>query len=161
MVKPHDIVFVLGDIGTKDIDLIIPQLNGIKILIRGNHDSDSIAKYLQAGFTAVLDHAEIMVGKKRVHMRHIPTRSLKEFLYLCKVWACDMRKKGRSWKVIWDRIRREYKSFRRRTTQTVLCGHVHNNWKHRFNNVNVGVDVRDFKPVKLYNAADEYKGEIK
>jgi calcineurin-like phosphoesterase family protein len=31
----------------------------------------------------------------------------------------------------------------------VLCGHVHTDWRERGNCINVGVDVRDYRPVSL------------
>lgn len=40
----------------------------------------------------------------------------------------------------------------------VLCGHVHQNWKTKYNGklfVNVGVDVNDFKPVSFISLLDK------
>lgn len=41
IVKEKNIVFFLGDVGftsSKELEDILKQLNGIKILIKGNHD---------------------------------------------------------------------------------------------------------------------------
>lgn len=154
LVKDQDIVYVLGDIGTgsnEEMRNIISSLKGIKILVRGNHDTGSVSSYLKMGFVTVLDHVELQVGKKRVHMRHVPTRTKMQFIKLCKIWIKQMRARKRTWKQIWQRIKTERKYFRGVSEAIVLCGHVHNSWTVRHNNINVGVDVRDFKPVKLYS----------
>jgi calcineurin-like phosphoesterase family protein len=38
-----------------------------------------------------------------------------------------------------------------------LCGHVHIEWLKRDNNINVGVDVTDFKPVLLDDMIELWK----
>ena len=55
-VKPTDTVFHLGDFAWKgdSIQTYAPILNGIKYLIRGNHDK-GVQMYLDNGFTEVID----------------------------------------------------------------------------------------------------------
>ena len=58
-IKKTDIVFHLGDVylGPKNnLKSIIEQLNGIKYLIKGNHDCWSNQVYLDAGFKKVYDY---------------------------------------------------------------------------------------------------------
>jgi calcineurin-like phosphoesterase family protein len=153
-VKPTDICYFLGDIGTgttEELTNIIQSLNGTKILIRGNHDKASLSAYLNMGFSAVLDSVNLRVGASNVHLRHVPSRTWLHFIHLCWIWARDMRVKGRTWRQVYERLCRELKYHTTDKDSVVLCGHVHNTWKVRGNNVNVGVDVHAFKPVKLYD----------
>ncbi|QPY77346.1 metallophosphoesterase [Bacillus phage Anthos] len=53
VVKPHDLVVHVGDLflcGAKKAEEIAKRLNGRKILVKGNHDSFSKAKYDKMGF---------------------------------------------------------------------------------------------------------------
>ena len=153
LVQDQDIVYVLGDVG-RNLKEIVPTLNGIKILIRGNHDNESTGAYLNMGFSAVLEEAAVTVGKKRVYLRHVPARTNWDFLKLCGIWIRKMRKRKIPWKIVWQRLKRERKYHRAPSESIVICGHVHNAWKTKHNNINVGVDVTDFKPVELYSVVN-------
>lgn len=63
MVNPDDIVYVLGDFGAVGYEKkILAQLNGRKILVKGNHDSKSNEGYHSFGFVEVYDHPIIIDG---------------------------------------------------------------------------------------------------
>lgn len=50
LIKPDDTLIHLGDVCFKSatkIDEIMPQLNGRKLLVRGNHDTQNAKKYLE------------------------------------------------------------------------------------------------------------------
>lgn len=49
IIKPNDKIYHLGDVGfnKNKLDIILPQLNGTKILIKGNHDKFKPKAYLQ------------------------------------------------------------------------------------------------------------------
>lgn len=51
-VTPDDTVYLLGDIGS---DIYVKELNGIKYLVKGNHDLRDNAYYRTLGFTEVYD----------------------------------------------------------------------------------------------------------
>lgn len=51
-VTPSDIVYFLGDVGA---DSYVARLNGIKYLVRGNHDTASNDHYREIGFAEVYD----------------------------------------------------------------------------------------------------------
>lgn len=56
IVKAEDIVYMLGDFGAEGHEAdILRQLNGIKYLVKGNHDIKSNDYYRQAGFQEVYD----------------------------------------------------------------------------------------------------------
>lgn len=49
VVKPSDKVYHLGDVcfSFKVLEKIMPRLNGIKVLIKGNHDNLKMSQYMQ------------------------------------------------------------------------------------------------------------------
>ncbi|WP_099467565.1 metallophosphoesterase [Konateibacter massiliensis] len=56
LVKSSDIIYVLGDFGAdKGECVILEKLNGIKYLVKGNHDIYSNEYYRSAGFQEVYD----------------------------------------------------------------------------------------------------------
>lgn len=74
-VSNHDYVYILGDFcwGKEDEWLrIVNRLNGIKILIRGNHDLKNMSKTLKQCFQYITDYKEINDNGKKVIMSHYP-----------------------------------------------------------------------------------------
>lgn len=73
----NDVVYHLGDIGSKHKDLEdVSALPGHKILIRGNHDKRSYSWYLEHGFSAVMESCLLQVYGQRVLLSHIPQPDL-------------------------------------------------------------------------------------
>jgi calcineurin-like phosphoesterase family protein len=76
---PEDgITYFLGDmiLGTNDVNLgVISQLNGLKILIRGNHDRNTESCY-NAGFDVVMDTASMTIANEKVTLTHCPLKGL-------------------------------------------------------------------------------------
>jgi len=132
IVSPEDTVYHLGDFAMGDrtkISGILSRLNGTLILIRGNHDH----KKCLESFETVLPNKILEIGGKSIELVHNPSHANSE-------------------------------------TDFVFCGHVHDAWaeknvgdvipaddrsdhkeKHdafcaRKRFINVGVDVRDFRP---------------
>lgn len=71
-----DEVYILGDISwynaTKTIE-IFEQLNGIKHLIRGNHDKKVLkSREVQALFVEILDYKEIEINNRNIILSHYP-----------------------------------------------------------------------------------------
>lgn len=63
LVTGSDTVYVLGDFGADGYEAeILSQLNGRKLLVKGNHDSKSNAEYRAAGFDEAYDHPIIIDG---------------------------------------------------------------------------------------------------
>ncbi len=123
MVKPDDIVYVVGDVlyqGTHDPHRwlqYVGVMNGRKILIRGNHDrpfnDDLFAPY----FTNIVEDGggiELVVSQG-------------EEMSLA-TWVTHYPTQGRA-----DRFN--------------IVGHIHGIWKVQLNMLNVGVDVHHFYPV--------------
>jgi calcineurin-like phosphoesterase family protein len=80
-VGPDDIGIFVGDISaglkgrTEELRQIIQNLNGKKILIRGNHDHQSIDWYVESGFLKVFD----FFVASEVVICHFPLSSLARY----------------------------------------------------------------------------------
>ncbi len=62
-VRPKDIVYHLGDFGADGREAaLLAKLNGVKYLVRGNHDPYSNAAYREFGFAEVYDHPILLEG---------------------------------------------------------------------------------------------------
>lgn len=75
VVGRDDTVVILGDFcwGLEDDwAKILDQLNGVKRLLRGNHDLKSMSKTLKSKFQSVKDYDEIKDNGKRVLVSHYP-----------------------------------------------------------------------------------------
>jgi calcineurin-like phosphoesterase family protein len=127
LVKPDDIVIDVGDFSMN-------RLHGRRTLVCGNHDrcwrKHSAAekwarRYVAWGFARVLQQLEMEIAGHKVLIDHMPYRE--------------------------DVTRHEkYKDFRPVDKGLPLIhGHVHKAWAERDLMYNVGVDVRDYKPVHI------------
>lgn len=76
VVSNKDFVYILGDISWYDEDKtveIFKQLNGVKVLIKGNHDYIKRNSKISTYFTSIQDYAELYIDKKnKVIMSHYP-----------------------------------------------------------------------------------------
>lgn len=140
VVQPGDDVIVLGDVSLRSVVHhrdFIESLHGTKWLVPGNHDAcwgghrrkerarRKRQEYLDAGFFYVFeDVTEITIpGFGDVRLSHLPTEG-------------DSQVDDR-----YDDYRPEPDG------KPVICGHVHESWSVKGLNINVGVDVRGFRPV--------------
>lgn len=133
-VVPDDgLVFVLGDIGfaiADDLQAIYNRLNGQKILVRGNHDSNYKPALLNSLFVQVEDLMYVRIQDADDHKFH--------YMVLCHYPMVDWQSSFRgSWQ---------------------LFGHLHTRGIPEFQTVrthlfstqyDVGVDNNDFRPVSL------------
>lgn len=139
-VKPEDTVIHLGDVifyGRDKADKFIKQLNGYKILIRGNHDK-GLHRMKEYGFAEAHENTQItLLDGRLVNLCHYPyyEHSIKSEFAKPKQLAKNLRDDG-NW---------------------LICGHVHEKWKNINKMVNVGVDVWDFKPVSEYDLVQYIK----
>lgn len=140
-VKPDDIVYVLGDfsLAARPVETILPRLNGIKHLIAGNHDhchpihykkreerGQRMRKlYYDNGFQTIKLEDTIEIAGQIVKMHHMP-------------YGSDHTEDVR------------YQSWRPKDEGGwLLHGHVHDLWKINGKQINVGVDVWNFRPVPI------------
>jgi calcineurin-like phosphoesterase family protein len=139
-VAPDDDVMIVGDLCMGKLDeslALVPRLYGNKKLIPGNHDrcwefarnkTPEKAKAMKDKYTAVgleiwPGQSTVQIGKYTVLVCHFPYRGDSHdedrFLYA-----------------------RPFDEGR-----FLLCGHVHDSWLTSGKQINVGVDVWDYKPV--------------
>ena len=77
-VPTDGITYFLGDMLTCNTEVALPvisQLNGLKILIRGNHDK-GIESCYNAGFDIVMNSASLTIANELVTLTHCPLRGL-------------------------------------------------------------------------------------
>lgn len=140
-VKANDVVWHLGDwaMGPARESLpILASLHGTVHLVVGNHDApwpgnrDSHkhqAAWIGAGFASVQSVARRRIGGAEVMLSHFP-------------YDGDHTDNDRA------------AAFRLRDVGLpLLHGHVHNEWSVRGRQINVGVDVRNFRPIHLDEVA--------
>ncbi len=153
-VKPTEKVYVLGDFSFGSVGMtkgILDRLLGHKILIKGNHDMAS-HKMLAAGFQEVHENIFENIGNQRVLLSHFPYHPMQRYHKNPdgSVIADDAAYVG-------DR-RYLHKRIVDDGEHWLLHGHVHGHYKQRGREINVGVDVWDFKPVpheKILNMIED------
>lgn len=156
LVDPSDTVYMLGDIsfsGPQGTKKILDRMDGSKILIRGNHDKGANEYFLKHKiYEEIYDSVEIFIANTNVILCHYP--------YAPTKWEKARHKLRNFWK-FWRREKYNELRFMERRPKDqgawLLHGHVHNAWKTKRKQINVGVDRWDFYPVPL----DTIEGIIK
>lgn len=150
VVRPKDVIFVIGDFAmgnVKDNLQLLSVLNGSKRLVAGNHDrcwkhgkwkEEKIAswrkEYLKAGFDSIEMDARITIRDKTIHMNHFP-------------FTGDSHGGDR-----YEHARPKDRG------QWLVHGHIHNLWRQKGRQINVGIDawggipVSEFQLVELIEA---------
>lgn len=128
VVSSHDEVWILGDFSfynSTKTAAILSRLNGRKNLVRGNHDDvKTDEKAWRLGYTLFVSKARVALSDgTEVNLSHYP-------------YVGDSTETDR----FLDRRLPDDGSW-------LLHGHVHREWKIRVPQINVGVDVWDYKPV--------------
>lgn len=143
LVAPEDTVWVLGDLAMGIRSETVPSFsafNGRKVLIAGNHDNiwggnprlteQNYAEVLDlyttlAGIESVYDSGKTLIGSETVLLSHFPYEE-------------DERHKER------------YAEFRPKNEGLWLVhGHVHDLYRQRGRQINVGVDAWNMEPVHI------------
>lgn len=127
VVKDGDLVYIIGDLSYRNGEATnnyLQQMNGDKILIRGNHDHMFLDdhKFDKTLIKEIYDYKELKYKKNMIILFHYPI-------------------------MVWNK---QHKG-------TIhLYGHIHSNKTTSHpakysveNSYNVGVDVNDYKPVRL------------
>lgn len=149
VVKQDDTIYVVGDFSFSGIAKqreILSQLNGKKILVRGNHDYEKMHKYIEMGFEAVHDFVIV----EDLFVCHYPLFNEDQLIEN----AINRTHDGSKYLI--DKFFRHYhetfkesqKMFR---VKYIAHGHIH--CKHFTNSdvkhINVGVDVQNYTPISL------------
>lgn len=143
-VGPHDICYHLGDFSLSPKSLsIVERLNGMKILIPGNHDAcfphrgfgqkrSKHNRYINAGFADVLLEPETLIHSKLpapLLMWHLPYAAGDDDDRHLEMRPGDLG----DW---------------------LLHGHVHTRWRRYQKQINVGVDMWGLAPVSIEQIAE-------
>jgi calcineurin-like phosphoesterase family protein len=156
VVKPEDTIYCLGDfsLAYRPVELFTRRLNGIKVLIPGNHDfchsynkksrnpenrSKWISKYEDEGWAVLPEHVSMEIAGTIVNLAHMPYSSVD-----------DVRENE-----LTETRTDKYEKYRPKDDgHWLLCGHVHEKWRFRKKMINVGVDVWNYTPVNMDVIAD-------
>lgn len=141
VVQKDDTCIWLGDCfwGSKSSQKeILAKLNGKKILVIGNHDSNE-KSMTNIGFDFVCRRLFRKIAGKKVWLSHYPAKiSLLKYFWLTKV-------KG-------YKIRHNDRRIALKNDEYLLHGHTHDKQKTKPYNkrcIHVGVDAWNFKPVSI------------
>lgn len=136
LVKPQDTTYFLGDIffcGVEEAKAILSQMNGTKILVKGNHDQSANVMY-KIGFLMVCESAKIRIGKTYINLSHYP--------YKRNAWNHFLKKH-------FDKKYRSKLHFKKLEDngEWLLHGHTHEKTRINKKMIHVGVDAWNYKPV--------------
>ena len=152
LVKPYDIVYVLGDVGFRDAKSVtnhVMQMNGTKHLIMGNHDRLSDEQYRRMGFASVTREMLIKLGGIYLRLSHYPYR---------EGWLREMYRFLSGGHILRDRHKRPT-----RDNKWLLHGHIHSRAiaipYHR--QIHIGVDTWQYRPVSWEQINSVIDGGLK
>lgn len=142
VIGKDDTVIFVGDISylkKNDYKKIMKELNGHKILVRGNHDKGTQSDFLEFGFDLIVDTFMMLeIENINIKVCHYPYPNMQT-----------------SW---------PDKHILKRPTpnknEILIHGHTHNKEKRFENMIHVGVDAWDFTPA-LYDDIVSIVKEIK
>lgn len=144
-VDPEDVCYFLGDMGLCKSELlasVVRELNGMKVLILGNHDKGATAMR-RLGFDLVLNMASLEIAGQIVTMTHCPLRG---------VWRENVDgMKGSAEGENWHGEARHQAFSIEDFGQYHLHGHTHKGPEERIldRQMDVGVRANDFRPVSI------------
>ena len=160
-VKPEDRVLVVGDFllgcGKPRLREILAQLNGTKILIRGNHDLSN-AEMITAGFAFSCDFMQLKIANELVNISHYPYRMPKLKRMFFKIMNKLLPKKFYK--------PRAFAFQKENDGNWLIHGHTHSKRVLRGKQIHVGIDAWG-EPVPVAKIAEiitqvnlgRYKGE--
>jgi len=147
LVNPMDTVYFLGDVAMGKIADSLPlvdRMNGVKILIAGNHDRcspyykhkredirETWYQEYRKYFSLIIPSIELMLGPhgQSILLHHFP--------------YADPSYKDHSYEGRYQEFQPENNNL------WLLHGHVHTGWKIKGKQINCGVDVWNFCPVEI------------
>lgn len=135
-VSQRDVVLWLGDCffcGTDKAAEIMSRLNGMKLLVRGNHDRPAAAM-ARLGFAVVADQLTLSIGGQKCIASHFPYAGVQS--------VEDLRSPG---KQLVDKFNRPV----RNKGQILLHGHTHSKQRGGQGMIHCGVDAWGYRPALL------------
>lgn len=134
-VQPGEVVLWCGDcsFNLRAFPAILRQMNGHKILVRGNHDRDK-GYMARVGFDLVLDEMVLRIGRRTCRVSHYP-------------YAGSTHRGDRPDERYLDRRPKRNKG------EVLIHGHTHSVHRRNENMVHVGVDAWDYRPASMAEVA--------
>lgn len=151
VVKKKQRVYVLGDFSFLNIEktkLLLSRLNGVKILIRGNHDRPA-SKMIKCGFSEVLENEQLKLADNiTVNLSHFPYHPLapRSVILPRPPYTQDMRYLHK--RMVDD-------------GNWLLHGHIHTGWKVKEKMINVGTMQWGYKPVGINEILNIIRAGVK
>lgn len=142
------VTYFLGDMVTHGSEItktVIDQLNGLKILIRGNHDKGVDACY-NVGFDVVMNSGSVIIANELVTLTHCPLRGL----FRENTSTMMNNKEGELWHGEHRHLDFSIESF----GQFHLHGHIHSpnggkSTKILGRQFDVGLPAHNYRPVHI------------
>lgn len=131
-VGPDDTVIWCGDCfftRVEEAEEIMSELNGTKLLVRGNHDR-SASRMAKLGFSIVVDELRMCIDGVPVRVNHYP-------------YAGNVMSDGKREQRYLDRRPPRIKG------EVLVHGHTHDTKRRRGNQIHVGVDAWDYAPALM------------
>lgn len=147
-VSPDSVTYFLGDMGMgngEDLQKVLSELNGTKVLLLGNHDKNSTSMYAK-GFDVVLNTASLYIAQEKVTMSHCP---------LAGVFREDVTgMKGAMPLSFWHGDHKNQAFTVANEDQYHLHGHIHSPNGGKSTRIlekqfDVGVDANKYRPVSI------------
>jgi calcineurin-like phosphoesterase family protein len=140
VIEPYDTCLWLGDAFFTPFDEalhIMDRLNGHKVIVRGNHDR-SATWLAKAGFDLVFNEpVHFQIAGRQARACHYP------------YWESrDPRHKAKNQDKYPTKVKGEI----------LVHGHIHGQDTIRGNQIHVGVDARDYRPVLWESLEEEAEG---
>lgn len=137
-VQPGQVCLFMGDVfltSFKEAAKLMEQLNGIKLLILGNHDR-SAKRMAELGFIVLEGGVILSMAGRAVRVSHYP------------YWSGPEDRHGRGIDLTEERIEAMKKSHPvRRPGEALLHGHIHGRTRRRDNAINLSADAWGYAPV--------------
>ena len=161
-VKKDDVILHLGDFAYKSIQKYTKELNGIKILLRGNHDTKSTDTYTQHGWDYVVETPIIEVNKtiykdcdntNKLIASYCTTINNTKILFShFPLFGTDY--KDEIYRPIKYELEKIYNDF---GCQINIHGHVHSKSLDSKVNFNASIENIGFKPIRISDILDGSK----
>lgn len=154
VVSPDDTVVFTGDVAMGDVELsleLFSLMNGIKVLVPGNHDyvgsAYRVSEAKRARMIALYDTAfDVVLSDRQRNFVHVGGELVLVSHYPF-AGESDTEREDRfaELRPVDDGV------------SLLLHGHVHDQWRLNGRQFNVGVDVNDFTPVSEETVAEWVK----
>lgn len=138
LVQPQDIVYIVGDVffcGSTKAKQIMSRLNGVKVLITGNHDGN-FQNSINCGFDVVCEKLILKIAGEEVLLSHYPYKH-----HWLKNWIKE--------KILRMKMPRYMDRRPDNKGGWLIHGHTHEKAKLQGKMIHVGCMAWGYKPVSL------------